>query len=72
MEETSAAMESELLDLSAESVATLRSVELSGITAAIARVRERIADAESSISGYNPSFTSRPGDAGSEAEDHVA
>ncbi|MBB4741173.1 hypothetical protein BJY16_004632 [Actinoplanes octamycinicus] len=65
-------MESELLDLSAENVATLRSVELAGITAAIARVKETIADSEGSISGFNPSFTSRPGDSGSEAEDHVA
>jgi hypothetical protein len=72
MEEISAAMESELLDLSAENVATLRSVELSGLTDAIARVRETIADSESSISGYNPSFTSRPGDSGSEAEEHDA
>ena len=44
MDETSAGIESELLDLSTKNVATLRSVELSGITEAMARVRERIAD----------------------------
>jgi hypothetical protein len=72
MDETSAGIESELLDLSTETVATLRSAELSGITAAIARVRERIGDSDTSISGYNPSFTSRPGETDSEAEDRRA
>jgi hypothetical protein len=47
-------------------------VEISGITAAIVRVRETIADSEQSISGYNPSFTSRPPGSGSAEEDHVA
>jgi hypothetical protein len=64
MEETSAGIESELPDLSAESVATLRSVELSGITLAVERVQERVADAEGSMGGYSPSFMPRP-----EAED---
>ena len=64
MEDTSAGFESELLDLSTENVATLRSAEIVGIAAAMARVRERIADPEGSISGFNPSFTT-----GTEAED---
>jgi hypothetical protein len=62
MDEKSAGIESELLDLSAENVATLRSAEPSGITAAIARMRERLADSEGSISGYEGSFTIRPGE----------
>jgi hypothetical protein len=72
MDEISAEIESELLDLSTENVATLRSVELSDIAAAIARVRERIADSEASISGYNPSFTSRPREIDLDAEDRSA
>jgi hypothetical protein len=69
MDEISAEIESELLDLSTENLATLRSVEHSDIAPAIARVRERIGDSERSISGYNPSFTSRPGETGSDTED---
>ena len=69
MEENSAGIESELPDLSTENVATLRTVALSGLAAAIERVRERITDAEGSISGFNPSYTQRSAGAGSEAED---
>ncbi|GAB2567218.1 hypothetical protein Aab01nite_45160 [Paractinoplanes abujensis] len=69
MDENSAGIESELIDLSTENVATLRSAELSGIAAAITRVRERIGDSESSISGYNPSFTDQPGKPSPDAED---
>ncbi|MBL7258260.1 hypothetical protein [Paractinoplanes lichenicola] len=72
MDVNSAGIESELIDLSTENVATLRSAELSGITAAIARVKERLADSESSINGYNPSFTRRPGEARPEAEERRA
>jgi len=77
MEPTSAGIESELLDLSTVDVANLRSVELTGMTAAIARVRERIADSAASISGFNPSFTSppeasKPPVGAPDQEDHVA
>jgi hypothetical protein len=71
MDENSAGIESELLDLSTETVATLRSADLSGMTAAVERVRNRIADSEQSISGYNPSFTSPPGEPGPTPEDHA-
>jgi RPA family protein len=70
MDETSAGIESELLDLSTKNVATLRSVELSGMTEAMTRVRLRIADSEGSISGYSGSWTPRPDDSGSKAEEH--
>jgi hypothetical protein len=72
MEKSSAGIESELLDLSTVTVANLRSVELTGITAATARVRKRIADSAGSVSGYNPSFTDPPVPDGPHAEDHVA
>jgi hypothetical protein len=71
MDHNSAGIESELLDLSTENVATLRSADLSGMTAAIERVRDRIADSGRSISGYNPSFTNRPDEPGPEPEDHA-
>ncbi|MEU4218959.1 hypothetical protein [Actinoplanes sp. NPDC026623] len=69
MDENSAGIESELLDLSTENVATLRSADLSGMTAAIERVRGRIADSGQSISGYNPSFTGPPDVPGPAPED---
>lgn len=56
MYETSAGIESELLDLSTVNVATLRAVELTRLDAAIQRVRARIADAGGSISGFSGSF----------------
>ncbi|MFG3299233.1 hypothetical protein [Micromonospora chersina] len=71
MEERLAGIESELLDLSAVTVATLRSVDLTGMTAAISRVRERIADSGGSISGYSGSFPSRIRSAGPDSEEHV-
>ncbi|MEV6813302.1 hypothetical protein [Micromonospora sp. NPDC051296] len=71
MEERLAGIESELLDLSAVTVATLRTVDLTGMTAAISRVRERVADSGGSISGYNGSFPSRMRPAGPHGEEHV-
>ncbi|MGW5666410.1 hypothetical protein [Micromonospora sp. NPDC003776] len=71
MEEGRAGIESELLDLSTVNVATLRSVDLAGMTAAISRVRERVADSGGSISGYNGSFPSRMRPAGPDSEEHV-
>ncbi|WBB68300.1 hypothetical protein [Micromonospora sp. WMMD812] len=71
MEEGLAGIESELLDLSTVNIATLRSADLTGITAAISRVRDRVADSGGSISGYNGSFPSRTRPAGPDPEDHV-
>jgi hypothetical protein len=70
MDETSAHIESELLDLSTVSMASLRSVKLAGITAAVDRVRERIADSAESVSGFNPSFTGPPASTGP-TDEHV-
>jgi hypothetical protein len=58
MDSTPAGIESELLDLSTVDVGTLRSLEVTGMTDAMTRVRNRIADAEGSISGYSGSFAS--------------
>lgn len=71
MEEVLAGIESELPDLSTVNVTTLRSVDLAGMTAAISRVRERVADSGGSISGYNGSFPSRMRPAGPDTEEHV-
>ena len=71
MEERLAGIESELLDLSAVTVATLRTVDATGMTAAISRVRERVADSGGSISGYNGSVPSRMRPAGPNSEEHV-
>lgn len=66
MDERSAGIESELLDLSTVNVATLRLIEQTGITAAIERAWEKIANAEGSISGYSGTLSSwtRPGSEG--------
>jgi hypothetical protein len=52
-------------------VADLRSVQAIDITAATARVRDKLADAEGSVSGYNGSFSARtrPGWGASEDRD---
>jgi hypothetical protein len=51
-------IESELLDLSSVTIATLRNVDLTGLDAATTRIVARIADSEgSSISGYSGSFS---------------
>ncbi|MEV7230716.1 MULTISPECIES: hypothetical protein [Polymorphospora] len=71
MKKRLAGIESELLDLSAVTVATLRSADPTGMTAAISRVRERVADSGGSISGYNGSFPSRMRPAGPDSEEHV-
>ena len=71
MEERLAGIESELLDLSAVTVATLRTVDLTGMTAAISRVRERVADSGGSISGYNGSFPSRMRPGGPDGEEYA-
>jgi hypothetical protein len=71
MYETSAGIESELLDLSTVNVATLRAVELTRLDAAIQRVRARIADAGSSISGYSGSFWDEMLETGTRHEDRV-
>lgn len=55
MSETPAGIESELLDLSTVDVAMLRAVDSASLETAIERVRARIADAGSSISGYSGS-----------------
>ncbi|MEV4497474.1 hypothetical protein AB0J84_17455 [Micromonospora arborensis] len=71
MEEGLAGIESELLDLSTVDIASLRSVDRTGMTAAISRVQERVADSGGSISGYNGSFPSRLRPTGPDSEDHV-
>ncbi|MCO1597016.1 hypothetical protein M8C17_17820 [Micromonospora sp. RHAY321] len=70
MEEGLADIESELLDLSTVDVASLRSVDLTGMTAAISRVRAIIADTGGSISGYNGSSPSRRRPTGPDSEEH--
>ncbi|GAA3205182.1 hypothetical protein ACFO1B_33375 [Dactylosporangium siamense] len=52
-------IESELLDLSSVTIATLRKADLAGLDAATTRVVARIADTEGSISGYSGSFSGR-------------
>ncbi|MFV2109924.1 MULTISPECIES: hypothetical protein [unclassified Micromonospora] len=71
MDSTPAGIESEMLDLSTVDVATLRGVDDSDMTAAMVRVRQRIADAEGSISGYSGSFAGRATGADPLAEDRI-
>ncbi len=71
MDHTPAGIESELLDLSSFDVATLRSIDGAGITAAIDRVRAKIADSQGSISGYSGSFSGEMRPNGSESEDRA-
>jgi hypothetical protein len=72
MDEISAEIESELLDLSTENVETLSSVDFSDIAPTIARVRERIADSETSVSGYSGSSSRWAGEPDAGAEDRIA
>ncbi|MFY1650393.1 hypothetical protein ACN27J_05795 [Solwaraspora sp. WMMB762] len=69
MDSTPAGIESEMLDLSTVGISQLTSMNGSGITAAITRVRHRIADPDGNISGYSVSFASRAAPAGPQAED---
>ncbi|MFI5912997.1 hypothetical protein [Dactylosporangium sp. NPDC051541] len=50
-------IESELLDLTPVTIATLLQADLMGLDVATARVVARIADAQGSISGYSGSFS---------------
>lgn len=71
MDQNSPGIESELLDLSRIGLGTVRTAEVTGITAAIVRVRERIADSAESISGYNPSTGGPAASVVPEAEDPI-
>ncbi len=57
-------IESELLDLSSVTIATLREADLPGLDAATTYVGTRIADGQTSISGYNGSFSGQMRPAG--------
>jgi len=71
MDSTPAGIESEMLDLSMVDVATLRSVDGSDMAAAMARVRNWIADPEGSVSDYNGSFSSEVPSGGPQSEDLI-
>jgi hypothetical protein len=71
MDQNSPGIESELLDLSTIRVGTVRTAEVTGIAAAIVRVRDRIADSAESISGYNPSTGGSSESVVPEAEDPI-
>ena len=50
-------IESELIDLSSVTIATLRGADMAGIDAATERVVDRIATGGKSLSGYSGSFS---------------
>jgi len=58
MDSTPAGIESEMLDLSTVDVSTLGMVDDVAMAAAMARVRNRLADLEGSISDYSGSVSS--------------